>query len=120
MVQKKRKTSNLDGLFNFWTFSSKKEDRVVGKAFLQRLGAKERFLLGSSKNYDKGVLNGYINNGVITFNELELSNRIFGIRDLNIKVNKRRNSISVTHLLSVIRETARRANAGSLDLQYQN
>ncbi len=110
----------LDGLFNFWTVGSKKEKRAVGRAFLERLGAKERFLLGSSKNYDKGLLHGYINKGVITFNELEISNSILGFKDLNIKVHNKRNSISVAHLLSVIRETARRASAGSLDFHFQN
>ncbi|NIP38718.1 MAG: hypothetical protein GWO07_08255 [Candidatus Dadabacteria bacterium] len=120
LVQKERRTSMLDGLFNFWTVKSSKEKKVVGKAFLERLGARERLLLGSSKNYDKGRLYGYINNGVITFNELEISNKTLGLKDLNIKVHNKRNSISVAHLLSVIRETARRAGTGSLDLQFQN
>ncbi len=120
LVQKEKRTSTLDGLFNFWAVGSKKEKRVVGKAFLERLGAKERLLLGSSKNYDKGRLYGYINNGVITFNELEISNSTLGLKDLNIKVHNKRNSISVAHLMSVIRETARRASTGSLDLQFQN
>ncbi|MGI9534794.1 MAG: hypothetical protein ACR2NW_07570, partial [Thermodesulfobacteriota bacterium] len=120
LVQKERKTSMLDGLFNFWTIGSKKEKRAVGKAFLERLGAKERLLLGSSKNYDKGRLHGYINKGVITFNELNISNSFLGLKDLNINVHNRRNSISVAHLLSVIRETARRSNTGSLDFQFQN
>lgn len=120
LVQKEKRTSTLDGLFNFWTVGSRKEKRIVGKAFLERLGARERLLLGSSKNYDKGRLYGYINNGVITFNELEISNSILGLKDLNIKVHNRRNSISVAHLMSVIRETARRASTGSLDLQFQN
>lgn len=120
LVQKERRTSMLDGLFNFWTIGSKKEKRIIGRAFLERLGAKERLFLGSSKNYDKGQLHGYINNGIITFNELNISNSFLGLKDLNINVHNRRNSISVAHLLSVIRETARRANTGSLDFQFQN
>ena len=120
LVQKERRTNMLDGLFNFWAIGSKKEKRVVGKAFLERLGAKERLLLGSSKNYDKGGLHGYINSGVITFNELQISNSFLGLKDLNINVHNKRNSISVAHLLSVIRETAKRSNTGSLDLQFQN
>jgi hypothetical protein len=120
LVQKERRTNMLDGLFNFWTVGSRKEKRIVGKAFLERLGARERFLLGSSKNYDKGALHGYINKGVITFNEMQISNSFLGLKDLNIKVHNRRNSISVAHLLSVIKETARRANTGSLDFQFQN
>jgi len=120
LVQKERRTSMLDGLFNFWTIGSKKEKRIIGRAFLERLGAKERLFLGSSKNYDKGQLHGYINDGVITFNELNISNSFLGLKDLNIKVHNRRNSISVAHLLSVIRETARRSNTGSLDFQFQN
>ena len=120
LVQKERRTSMLDGLFNFWTIGSKKEKRIIGRAFLERLGAKERLFLGSSKNYDKGQLHGYINDGVITFNELNISNSFLGFKDLNINVHNRRNSISVAHLLSVIRETARRSNTGSLDFQFQN
>ena len=120
LVQKERRISMLDGLFNFWTIGSKKEKRIIGRAFLERLGAKERLFLGSSKNYDKGQLHGYINDGVITFNELNISNSFLGFKDLNINVHNRRNSISVAHLLSVIRETARRSNTGSLDFQFQN
>ncbi|NIP30635.1 MAG: hypothetical protein GTO02_12055, partial [Candidatus Dadabacteria bacterium] len=81
LVQKQRRTSMLDGLFDFWAVGSRKEKRVVGKAFLERLGARERLLLGSSKNYDKGELHGYINNGVITFNELQISNSFLGVKD---------------------------------------
>lgn len=120
LIQKGNKPNELNGLINFWTFGSKTEKRHIGRAFLERLGAKERFFLGSSKSYDKGKIHGYIKDGVITLNEMEISNTTLGIRDLNIKIHNRRNSISVPHLLSVIRETARRVETGTLDFQFQN
>lgn len=111
--------NTLDGSFNFWTMESEKEPRSVGKALLQKLGVRERFLLGSSRRYDRGEIYGYIINGVITFKELLVSNGILGIRDLFIKVDEKRNSISVSHLLSVIRETAKRAAEGGLEVEIK-
>ena len=55
---------------------------------------------------------------MITFRELHISNTFLGIRDLLIQVDRKRNSISVAHLLSVIRETARRA--GGVKIEFEN
>ena len=113
-----KRLNTLDGTFNFWAIDSK-EPRKIAKALLQKLGVKEKLLLRSSRNYDRGVISGYVKDGVITFKELNISNRILGIvQDLNIKVDENRNSISVAHFLSVIRETARRASKGELKIEY--
>ena len=113
-----KRLNTLDGTFNFWAIDSK-EPRRIAKALLQKLGVKEKLLLRSSRNYDRGVISGYVKDGVITFKELNISNRILGIvQDLNIKVDENRNSISVAHFLSVIRETARRASKGELKIEY--
>jgi hypothetical protein len=113
------KLNKLDGAFNFWAIESK-EPRRIGKAFLQKLGVKEKFFLRSSRKYDKGELYGYIKDGVITFKKLEISHRIFGIiEDLSIRVDPKRNSISVAHFLSVMRETAKRASKGELKIEYE-
>ncbi|MBI2487900.1 MAG: hypothetical protein HYW01_13355 [Deltaproteobacteria bacterium] len=114
-----KKLNTLDGTFNFWTIDSKEPKRIA-KALLQKLGVKEKLLLRSSRKYDKGVISGYIKDGVITFRELNISNRILGIvQDLAIKVDEKRNSISVAHFLSVIRETAKRASKGELKIEYE-
>ena len=113
-----KKLNTLDGLFNFWTIKSEEEPRRIAKALLQKLGVKERFFLRESRKYDRGEMSGYIKDGVITFRELEISHRMFLIQDLSIKVDERRNSISVAHFLSVIRETAKRASKGELKIEY--
>jgi len=110
----------LDGVFNFWAIESKKEPRRVAKALLTKLGVKEKFFLRSSRKYNEGEIQGYIKNGVITFKELKISNTTLGIKDLSIKVDRKRNSISVAHFLSVIRETAKRTGRGELKIEFKN
>lgn len=102
----------IDGPFEFWSVKSSKEARVIGRALLNQLGARERFVLGSTRSYDKGEISGYINDGVITFKTLEISNRVLGFRNLSIQADPIRNSISIAHLVSVIREIARRSQSG--------
>jgi hypothetical protein len=79
---------------------------------LDQLGAKERFILGSTRSYDKGEISGYINDGLITFKTLDISNTILGYKNLSIQTDPIRNSISISHLVSVIREIARRSQSG--------
>ncbi|MGH7890622.1 MAG: hypothetical protein ACRENF_08745, partial [Thermodesulfobacteriota bacterium] len=106
--EKGERLNTLDGAFDFRAIDSK-EPRRIAKALLQKLGVKEKLLLRSSRKYDNGVVSGYIKDGVITFREFNISNRILGVvQDLSIKVDEKRNSISVAHFLSVIRETAKR------------
>ncbi|MEQ9617651.1 MAG: hypothetical protein RIG61_00575 [Deltaproteobacteria bacterium] len=102
----------IDGPFEFWVVKSDKEARVIGKALLDQLGAKERFILGSTRSYDNGEISGYIKDGVITFQTLDISNTILGYKNLSIQADPIRNSISISHLVSVIREIARRSRSG--------
>lgn len=114
------KLGTIDGAFNFWPIKSKKEPKTIGRALLTQLGVREKLLLRSSRKYDKGRIYGYIRSGIITFKELEISHTILGVKDLIIRVDSKRNSISVAHLLSVIRETAKRASEGRLKIEFEN
>ncbi|MBI4229167.1 MAG: hypothetical protein HY693_05525, partial [Deltaproteobacteria bacterium] len=110
----------IDGLFELWSIKSKKEKRRLGKAFLEKLGAKSRFFLGSSRRYDRGEISGYIKDGVLTFSEFDISNTILGYKNLSIRVDPRRNTISLAHMLSVIREVSKRASEGQLQIDRGN
>jgi hypothetical protein len=109
----------IDGPFEFWSVSSSKEPREIGKALLDKLGAKERFILGSSRSYDNGEISGYIKDGVMTFKKFNISNTVLGIKNLSIQADPVRNSISIAHLVSVIREIARRSQKGGPTIQTQ-
>ena len=109
----------IDGPFEFWSVSSQKEPRSIGKALLDKLGAKERFVLGSSRSYDNGEISGYINDGVITFKKFNISNSVLGIKNLSIQADPVKNSISISHLVSVIREIARRSQSGGPTIETQ-
>jgi hypothetical protein len=109
----------IDGPFEFWSVSSAKERREIGKALLDKLGAKERLILGSSRSYDNGEISGYIKDGVITFKKFNISNSILGIKNLSIQADPVKNSISISHLVSVIREIARRSQTGGPSIQTQ-
>ena len=104
--------NTIDGPFMFWAINSSKEPRRVGEALLNQLGARERLILGSSRGYDSGEISGYINDGVITFRVFRISNSVLGFRNLDIRADQRQNSISINHLISVIRELARRSLTG--------
>ncbi|MEW6145221.1 MAG: hypothetical protein AB1598_09410 [Thermodesulfobacteriota bacterium] len=109
----------IDGPFEFWSVSSAKEPRSIGKALLDQLGAKERLILGSSRSYDNGEISGYISDGVITFRKFNISNSILGIKNLSIQADPVKNSISIAHLVSVIREIARRSQSGGPTIETQ-
>ena len=111
--------TTINGPFAFWARDGRNEKRTIGRALLEKIGAKGRFFTGSSRRYDKGEIAGYIKDGFITFKKLIISNRILGYTDLKIKVDDRQNSITVKHLFSVIRELARRASRGDVEIDYQ-
>ena len=111
--------TTIDGPFAFWARDSKHEKRTIGRALLEKIGAKGRFFTGSARRYDRGEIKGYIKDGVITFKKFIISNKILGYTDLKIQADKKMNSISVKHLLSVIRELARRASKGDIEIEYQ-
>ncbi len=102
--------NKLGGLARFWTVKSKSEPRKIGKALLERLGMRSRwpFSLTGARSYDEGKGYLYIKDGFITFKELRLSNTTLGIKDLLIRVDPMRNSISLANFLSVIKESGKR------------
>ncbi len=102
----------VNGPFKFWSKRSSKEQRRIGGALLAKMGARERLILGSSRSYDNGNISGYINDGLITFREFEISNSILGIRNLTIQADAVRNSISISQLVSTVRELSRRSESG--------
>ncbi|GJM15704.1 MAG: hypothetical protein DHS20C13_10310 [Thermodesulfobacteriota bacterium] len=104
--------NTIDGPFKFWSKKSSKEQRKIGKALLDKLGAKERLILGSNRSYDNGNISGYINDGLITFKEFDVSNSILGIKNLSIQADPVKNSITIAHLISVVREISRRSETG--------
>lgn len=106
------KLDTIDGPFRFWSKRSGKEQRKIGRALLNQLGARERLILGSTRSYDNGNISGYIYKGLITFREFEITNSILGIKNLSIQADPIQNSITISHLVSVIRELARRSETG--------
>jgi len=106
------KLDTINGPFKFWSKKSGKEQRKIGRALLNQLGARERLILGSTRSYDNGNISGYINNGLITFREFDITNSILGIKNLSIQADPVKNSITISHLVSVIRELSRRSETG--------
>jgi hypothetical protein len=102
--------SNLAGKADFWAYSTGMEETKISREFLHRLGgASLKAYLGDRK-FDKGVMSLYLQNGFVTFKELEISNRNFlGIKDLSVKVAPLNNRISIDHLMWSVTEAAQRA-----------
>jgi len=62
------------------------------------------------RRFNKGIMNIYIQNGLLIFRDLEISNRnILGITDLSVKVAPLNNRIAIDHLMWTITEAAQRA-----------
>jgi hypothetical protein len=102
--------SHLAGKADFWTYSTDTEKTKISREFLQRLGgASLKAYLGDRK-FDKGVMSLYLQNGFVTFKDLEISNRNFlGITDLSVKVAPFNNRIAIDHLMSSITAASQRA-----------
>lgn len=109
--------NTIDGPFKFWSKKSSKEPRKIGQALLDQLGARERLVLGSYRSYDNADISGYIKDGLMTFKVFSLTNRVLGFKNLSIQADPVRNSITIEHLISVIRELARRSETGGPRIQ---
>lgn len=109
--------NTIDGPFKFWSKKSSKEPRKIGQALLDQLGARERLVLGSYRSYDNANISGYIKDGLMTFKEFNATNRVLGFKNLSIQADPVRNSITIEHLVSVIREIARRSATGGPTIQ---
>lgn len=102
--------SQLIGKADFWTYSTKEEKTKISREFLQRVGGPSLGAYLRDRNYDKGIMSLYLQNGFIIFRELEMSNRnLIGMTDLSVKVAPLSNRIAIDHLMWSITEAAQRA-----------
>ncbi len=102
--------SRLIGKADFWTYSTKDEKTKISREFLQKIGGPSIKSYLGDRNFDKGVMNLYIQKGFLIFRELEIANRNFlGIQDLSVKVAPINNRIAIDHLRWTIVEAADRA-----------
>jgi hypothetical protein len=102
--------SQLIGKADFWTYSTKEEKTKISREFLQRVGGPSLGAYLRDRNFDKGIMSLYLQNGFIIFNELEVSNRnLLGMTDLSVKVAPLSNRIAIDHLMWSITEAAQRA-----------
>jgi hypothetical protein len=102
--------AGLIGKADFWSYPTKDEKTMISKEFLRKVGGPAvRTYLGD-RRFDKGIMDLYIENGLMIFKDLEISHRNFlGIRDLSIKVAPFNNRIRIADLLWSITEAAQRA-----------
>jgi hypothetical protein len=102
--------SQLIGKADFWTYSTKEEKTEISREFLQRVGGPSLGAYLRDRNFDKGIMSLYLQDGFIIFKELEMSNRnLLGMTDLSVKVVPLSNRIAIDHLMWSITEAAQRA-----------
>ncbi len=106
--------NGLRGFTEIWTRSTPGEKMQVSKEFLQKLAGKKfkGLFFRDDRPYDRGEIRGYLENGYLTFDTLDISHtNIFGIKDLSVTVAPVQNRISLGHLYTSIREAATRGKA---------
>ena len=102
--------SQLIGKADFWTYSTKEEKTKISREFLQRVGGPSLGAYLRDRNFDKGIMSLYLQNGFIIFKELEMSNsNLLGMTDLSVKVAPLSNRIAIDHLMWSITAAAQRA-----------
>ena len=102
--------SSLAGRADFWTYSTDREKTKISREFLQRIGGASLKAYLGDRRFDRGIMSLYLQNGFMTFEELEISNRnFFGVTDLSVKVAPFNNRISIDHLMWSVTEAAQRA-----------
>ncbi len=101
--------SEISGRADLWTYATKDEKTRISREFLQKIGGPSIKSYLGDRNFDKGVMSAYLQNGFLIFRELEISNRNFlGIQDLSVKVAPLSNRIAIDHLMWTIVEAASR------------
>jgi len=110
---------SYNGSFSLWSIKSDEEPRRVGRAFLRNLGMSKKMLLGKYRKYNKGNVYTKIMSGLLTFKEFSITNRSLFVTDLRVQADPRMNSITLEHLLGVIRETSKRVQEGSLNIEVE-
>ncbi len=102
--------SGLIGKGDFWTYSSGGEKTRISREFLRKIAGPSLKSYIGDRNFDKGVMSFYLQNGLLIFRDLEISNRnFFGMRDLSVKVAPFNNKIAIDQLMWSITEAAQRA-----------
>jgi len=101
--------SQLIGKAEFWSYASPDESTKISKEFLKKMGGPSLKAYLGDRNFDKGTMSLYLQNGFMIFHELEISNKnLIGMRDLSIKVAPFNNRIAIDHLMWSITEAASR------------
>lgn len=102
--------ANLIGKADFWAYSAGGEKTKISREFLQKVGGPSLKAYLGDRNFDKGVMGVYLQNGFVIFRELEISHKnMFGVADLSVKVAPFNNRIEISHLLWAVTEAAQRA-----------
>jgi hypothetical protein len=102
--------SQLIGKADFWTYSTTEEKTNISREFLHKVGGPSLKMYLGDRNFDRGIMSLYLQNGFVIFRELEISNRNFiGMKDLDMKVAPLNNRIAIDHLMWSIIEAAYRA-----------
>jgi hypothetical protein len=102
--------SQLIGKAEFWSYASRDEKTKISREFLKKMGGPSLKAYLGDRNFDKGTMSLYLQNGFMIFNELEISNKnLIGMRDLSIKVAPFNNRIAIDHLMWSIIEAGQRA-----------
>lgn len=102
------------GFTEIWTHSGPGEPMLVSKEFLQKLAGKKLkgIFFRNDRPYDRGEIRGYLENGYLTFDTLDISHtNLFGIQDLSVTVAPVQNRIALDHLFTSIKEAATRGKA---------
>lgn len=101
--------STILGKTNFWTYSAKGESTKLSREFLKKVGGQSIKTYLGDRNFNKGFMDLYVQNGFLIFHELEISNKnFFGFTDLLIKVAPFNNRIAIDDLMWTITEAANR------------
>ena len=101
--------AQLIGKAEFWSYATRDEKTKISKEFLKKMGGPSLKAYLGDRNFDKGTMSLYLQNGFMIFNELEISNKnLIGMRDLSIKVAPFNNRIAIDHLIWSITEAASR------------
>ena len=102
--------SQLIGKADFWTYSTTEEKTKISREFLHKVGGPSLKMYLGDRNFDRGIMSLYLQNGFVIFRELEISNRNFiGMKDLDMKVAPLNNRIAIDHLMWSMTEAAYRA-----------
>lgn len=113
---KGKQLSGVSGFTEFWARETAGEKMLVSREFLQRLSGKKLsgFFFSSDRSYDRAGIKAVLENGFLTFDSLDISHtNLFGVRDLGVTIAPSQNRIAFEHLLTSIREAAKRGKSAA-------